>query len=159
MQSVQYIREKTLNNNDDLCVIMSLTRIMYIIWSMKWIPHSRQTSKELTWCDGTVIKEKHFPCYWHLAGYSPLTRKFPSQRPVKRSFHVFFDLRLNKRLNKHSRRRWFETPSRPLWRHCSIRHKAREHNCNNGFNATDMATLFTKGQIINTAVRYLGAII
>ena len=29
MQSVKYIREKTLNNNDDLCVIMSLTRIIY----------------------------------------------------------------------------------------------------------------------------------
>ena len=31
---------------------------------------------------------------------------------------AFFDLRLNKRLNKQSGRRWFETPSRPLWRHC-----------------------------------------
>ena len=33
-----------------------------------------------------------------------------SPRPV--SFDVFFDLRLNKRLSKPSRRRWFETPSR-----------------------------------------------
>ena len=31
--------------------------------------------------------------------------------------YVFFDLRLNKRLNKQSRRWWFETPSRSLWRH------------------------------------------
>ena len=30
---------------------------------------------------------------------------FPSQRPVTRSFDVFFDLRLNKRLSKQSRRR------------------------------------------------------
>ena len=44
---------------------------------------------------------------------------FPSQRPVTQSFDVFFDLRLNKRLSKLSRRRWFETPSRPLWRHCN----------------------------------------
>ena len=43
---------------------------------------------------------------------------FPAQRPVARSFDVFFDLRLNKRLSKHSRRRLFETLSRPLWRHC-----------------------------------------
>ena len=28
---------------------------------------------------------------------------------MTRSFDVFFDLRLNKRLSKHSRRRWFET--------------------------------------------------
>ena len=43
---------------------------------------------------------------------------FPSQRPVTRSYKVFFDLRLNKWLSKQSRRRWFETPSRSLWRHC-----------------------------------------
>ena len=43
--------------------------------------------------------------------------KNPSQRPVTRSFAVFFDLRLNKRLSKQSRRWWFETPSRSLWRH------------------------------------------
>ena len=30
----------------------------------------------------------------------------------------FFDLRLNTRLNIQSRRRWFETPSRSLWRQC-----------------------------------------
>ena len=35
------------------------------------------------------------------------------------AFHVLFDLRLNKRLSKQLRRRWFETPLRPLWRHCN----------------------------------------
>ena len=35
-----------------------------------------------------------------------------------RGFDVFFDLRFKKRLSKQSRRRWFETPSRLLWRHC-----------------------------------------
>ena len=45
--------------------------------------------------------------------------EFPSQRPVTRSFDVFFDLRLNKRLCKQSRRRGFETPSRSLWLHCN----------------------------------------
>ena len=35
-----------------------------------------------------VIKWKHFPRY------------FPAQRPVTRSFDVFFDLRLNKRLSE-----------------------------------------------------------
>ena len=45
--------------------------------------------------------------------------EFPSQRPVTRSFDVFFDLRLNKRLSKQSRRRWFEIPSRSLWHHCN----------------------------------------
>ena len=44
--------------------------------------------------------------------------EFPTQRPVTRSFHVFFDLRLNKRLSKQPWGWWFETPSRSLWRHC-----------------------------------------
>ena len=38
-------------------------------------------------------------------GNSPITGKFPSQRPVMRSFDVFFDLHLNKRLSKQ-----IETP-------------------------------------------------
>ena len=53
----------------------------------------------------------------HCEGNSPVTGEFPSQRPMTRSFHVFFDLRLYKRLSKQSIRWWFETPSRPLWRH------------------------------------------
>ena len=31
---------------------------------------------------------------------SPVTGEFPSQRPVTRSFDVFFDLHLSKRLSK-----------------------------------------------------------
>ena len=53
------------------------------------------------------------------AGNSPVTGEFPAQRPVTRSFDVFFHLRLNKRLSKQSWGWWFETPSRPLWRHCN----------------------------------------
>ena len=34
------------------------------------------------------------------AGNSPVSDDFPAQRPVTRSFYVFFDLRLNKRLSK-----------------------------------------------------------
>ena len=49
---------------------------------------------------------------------SPVTGKFPAQRPVTRSFDVFFDLRLNKRLSKQWWGWWFETQSHPLWRHC-----------------------------------------
>ena len=49
---------------------------------------------------------------------SPITGEFPSQRPVTRSFDVFFDLRLNKRLSKQSWGFWSEVPSRSLWRHC-----------------------------------------
>ena len=41
----------------------------------------------------------------------------PAQRPVTRSFDVFFDLRLNKRLRIQPWGWWFETPSWSLWRH------------------------------------------
>ena len=43
-----------------------------------------------------------------------------AQRPVTRSFDVFFELRLIKRLSKHSPGWWFKTLSRPFWRHCNV---------------------------------------
>ena len=54
------------------------------------------------------------------AGNSPVPGEFPAQRPVTRSFDVFFDLRLNKWLSKQSWGWWLETLSRPLWRHCNV---------------------------------------
>ena len=56
--------------------------------------------------------------------------EFPTQRPVTRSFDVYFDLRLNKPLSKQPWGWWFETLSRSLWRH----RNALEHrlfNCCN----------------------------
>ena len=50
-------------------------------------------------------------------GNSAVHGEFPAQRPVTRSFDVFFDLRLNKSLSKKSWGWWFETPLCPLWRH------------------------------------------
>ena len=58
---------------------------------------------------------------FHVTGHlgnSPVTSEFPAQRPVMRSFDVFFDLHLNKWLSKQSWGWWFEMPSCPLWRHC-----------------------------------------
>ena len=54
------------------------------------------------------------------AGNSQVTGEFHTQSPVTRSFDVFFDLRLNKRLSKPPWGWWFETPSRPLWRNYSM---------------------------------------
>ena len=45
--------------------------------------------------------------------------EFPTQRPVTRSFDVFFDLRPNKQLSKQPRGWWFETPPWSLWRQCN----------------------------------------
>ena len=49
-----------------------------------------------------------------------ITGWFPSQKPGTRNFDVFFDLRMNKWLNKQSRHRWLETPMRSLRRLCSV---------------------------------------
>ena len=67
--------------------------------------------------DDDVIKWKHFPRNWT---FVPGIHRFPTQRPVTRSFDVFFDLRLNKRLSKQPWGWWFETPSWSLWRHFNV---------------------------------------
>ena len=52
-------------------------------------------------------------------GNQPINCGFLSQSPVTRGFDVFCDVRLAKRMNKQSRRQWFDTPSRSLWCHCN----------------------------------------
>ena len=61
---------------------------------MPWWRHQLETF----WRYWSLVRETH---------RSPVDS--PSQRPVTRSFDVFFDLRLTKRLNKQSWRRWFLT--------------------------------------------------
>ena len=51
--------------------------------------------------------------------FSALLALCEGNSPVTRSFDVFFDLHLNKRLSKQSWGWWFETHSRSLWRHCN----------------------------------------
>ena len=75
-------------------------------------------SKDFAKFHDDVIKWKHCPRNW------PFVREihrspgeFPAKRPVTRSFDVFFDLRLSKRLSKQPWGWWFETPAWSLWRH------------------------------------------
>ena len=56
-----------------------------------------------------------------------LNGEFPAQRPVTRSFDVFFDLRPNKQLSKQWWGWWFETPSWSLWRHRNV--QRRDNPC------------------------------
>ena len=73
--------------------------------------HSWKRKAEVKSIHDDVIKWKHFPRNW------PFVRAVNSQRSVTRSFDIFFDLRLNKRLSEQSWGWWFETLSCPLWRH------------------------------------------
>ena len=73
-----------------------------------------------------VIKWKHFPRYWPFVWgihRSPVNSPHKGQWRGALMF-FFYYLHLNKRLSKQSRGRWFETLSRPLWRHCNdiLRH-------------------------------------
>ena len=75
-----------------------------------------------------VIKWKHFPRYWPFVRGIHRSPMNSPQRPVTRSFDVFFDMRQNERLSKQPWGWGFETPSRPLWRH--IMWKAPIHRPN-----------------------------
>ena len=80
------------------CITVYCVRSFHVFYYITWWRHQMEKfSALLALCEGN---------------------EFPSQRPVTRSFDVFFDLRLNKRL-KQSRRRRFETPMRSLWRRCN----------------------------------------
>ena len=80
------------------------------------------------------------------AGNSPVTGEFPSQRPLTRSFDVFFDLRLNKELSTQSWGWWFETSLGSLWRHCDV----PENMCNsivNTVHVNDLAPLDARASV------------
>ena len=67
-----------------------------------------------------VIKWKHFPRYWpFVRGIHRSSVNSPHKGQWRGALMFFFYLRLIKRLSKHSRGWWFETPLRPLWRHCN----------------------------------------
>ena len=67
------------------------------------IQHQTNICTNAGLCYDDIIKWKHFPHYWPICGgNSPVIGEFPAQRPVTRSFGVFFDLRLYKRLSKQS---------------------------------------------------------
>ena len=69
----------------------------------------------MVFVDDDVIKWKHFPRYWlFVRGI----HRWPVNSPHKGQWRGF-DSRLIKRFSKQSRHRWFETPSRPLWRYCN----------------------------------------
>ena len=57
-----------------------------------------------------AIKWNQFPRNWPFMRKFTGPGEFPAQRSVTRSFDVFFDQCLNKRLSKQPWGWWFETP-------------------------------------------------
>ena len=90
-------------------------------WAANWTPGTRVSWRDIllrvyalmmTSSNGNI-----FRVTGPLCGEFTGPGEFPTQRPVTRSFDVYFDLRLNKRLCKQSWGWWFETLLCPLWRH------------------------------------------
>ena len=79
---------------------------LLLTWMNSWWRHQMETL---------------FALLAHCEGNPLVTSGFPSQRPVTRSFDVFFNLHLDKQLSEQSRRWWFETPSRSLWRQRNVK--------------------------------------
>ena len=72
-------------------------------------------------CQDDVIKWEHLPHHWpFVKGTHRLPVDSPHKGQWRRTLILFFYLRLNKCLSKQSIRRWFETPSHSLWRHCYV---------------------------------------
>ena len=106
-------------------IVKCVTFIMLL--ALNWANHfSRECCSKLYWpvhysfqhFHDDVIKWKHFSRSWPFVRGIHRSRWIP-QRPVTRSFDVFFDLRLNKRLSKQPWSWWFEKPSWLLWRQCN----------------------------------------
>ena len=105
------------------------TRQNLVITVPAYVETHRCTSARIDFTIPKCLRYKSFGTRWRhqmetfcallalCAGNSLVTGEFLLQRPVTRSFDVFFDLRLNRRLTKQSWRRWLGTSSRSLWHH------------------------------------------
>ena len=111
-------RHDTLVNTDILKLspvrhyaeIYAFTKHRYVFQIVN--QEGKPTHRMMTSSNGNI-----FRVTGHLCGEFTGPGEFPTQRPVTRSFDVYFDLRPNKRLSKQSLGWWFETLSPPLWRH------------------------------------------
>ena len=111
-----YIRDLVVNHADVPTPCLASTLRWALIIYADQTPNMHQAISNPWW---RHQMETFFALLAHCKGNSPVTSEFPSQKPMTRSFHGFFDLLPNKRLCEPWRHRWFETPSRSLWRHCN----------------------------------------
>ena len=122
-----YHKTRTLRNTLKFSVATVFIKlgldILYLHWELS---HWEQSASFILW----HLTHRHFMITSSngdifrvtgpLCGEFTGPGEFPTQRPVTRSFDVFFDLRLNKRLSKQPWGWWFETPLWSLWRHCNV---------------------------------------
>ena len=90
----------------------TISMLRMIVKGTYWYLPNPRVNRMMTSSNGNI-----FRVTGPLCGEFTGPGEFPTQRPVTRSFDVSVDLRLNKRLSKHTWGWWFETLSGPLWRH------------------------------------------
>ena len=109
--------EKCQYASPGLCVKAVLISIVFFLREICRTPKKYAYGLRFAWRHQMETFSALLAIY---VGNSQASGEFPAQRPVTRSFEVFFDLRLNKRLRKQPWGWWFETLSCTLWRHCNV---------------------------------------
>ena len=108
----------------DLCDLLEYSRYQSpsCVWKLYFWNHKsdltvdNESRNELDWAfHDDVIKWKHFSRYWPFVRG---IRRSPVDSPHKGQWRGAWIFSLICRLSKQSISRWFETPSRSLWRHC-----------------------------------------
>ena len=121
IQLISMVLHQITSNNHFILVLTrnTLSYVIDIDANPKWhrICNWCRCYSELTYDIHLISMETFSALLAICAGNSPVPGEFPTQRPVTRSFDVYFDLRPNNRLSKQLWGWWFETQSRPLWRH------------------------------------------
>ena len=84
-------------------------------WILEWIKRTTPLNLMMTSWNGNI-----FRVTGHLCGEFTGLRWIPRTKASDAELWCFFDVRLIKRLSKHSRGWWFETLSHPLWRHRNV---------------------------------------
>ena len=138
----QYLPRSALphgvTSHNDLSHIFSGTSTANVISKWLW-EHVTQLHISSHISHDDVITMKTFSALLALCvGNSPVNGEFPSQRPVTRSFDVSLIYALNKWLSKQLGGWWFETPSRPLWRHCNV------YRCCHGVSSLHLEALHSE---------------
>ena len=132
IRSCPDLQHKATSNNEAFFISLrnDICRCRYGLYQRNILIHRRSIWK--MFCGALHIGSEHKTTAWWrhqmetfsallaiCAGNSPVPGEIPAQRPVTRSFDVFFDLRLNEWLSKQSWGWWFETLSCQLWLHCN----------------------------------------
>ena len=96
------------------CLILYWACVLIIHAGTKVIPCQQKEPQVLLWINSTWSWWRH-----QMEIFSALLAICVGNSRANDE-DVCFDLRLNIRLSKQSWGWWFETPLRPLWRHCNV---------------------------------------